>query len=120
MQVDKNVIITVNGAGNWQFHQVLGLSTTLYTCIGGMKAVVWTDSLQAVMMYGGVAALIYRGLNNEQIGGFSRVWRLAVDSGRIGELARFDPSPAQAISSYPLKHRVFSITAFGSTSTRPS
>ena len=49
MNVDKNVVILVSSTLSLSFFQVLGLSTTLYTCIGGMKAVVWTDSLQVLL-----------------------------------------------------------------------
>uniref|UniRef100_A0A1I7W7V0 Sodium-coupled monocarboxylate transporter 2 n=1 Tax=Heterorhabditis bacteriophora TaxID=37862 RepID=A0A1I7W7V0_HETBA len=74
----------------WWLILVFGLCTTLYTCIGGLKAVVWTDSLQAVLMYGGVLAVIVQGLRHPRVGGLSRVWEIAVESGRVGELARFD------------------------------
>lgn len=37
---------------------VLGVSATLYTCFGGMKAVVWTDVLQAIMLFGGAAVIV--------------------------------------------------------------
>lgn len=32
--------------------------TTVYTAIGGIKAVVWTDTIQTVVMYGGLATAI--------------------------------------------------------------
>uniref|UniRef100_A0A0M3I9M8 Sodium-coupled monocarboxylate transporter 1 n=1 Tax=Ascaris lumbricoides TaxID=6252 RepID=A0A0M3I9M8_ASCLU len=79
----------------WILILVFGLTTTLYTTIGGLKAVVWTDSLQAIMMYGGVFALIYKGLSHPRVGGFWPVWNLAYDTGRVSELWRMDPSPAQ-------------------------
>jgi len=37
---------------------VVGLAATAYTCMGGMKAVIWTDVLQAVMLFGGVVLVI--------------------------------------------------------------
>jgi SSS family solute:Na+ symporter len=36
----------------------VGLAATLYACVGGFKALVWTDVLQAVMLFGGVALVI--------------------------------------------------------------
>ena len=36
----------------------IGLLTTLYTMIGGMKAVIWTDFLQFVVMMGGLVIMI--------------------------------------------------------------
>ena len=37
---------------------VLGLAATLYACFGGLKAVVWTDVLQALMLFGGALAIV--------------------------------------------------------------
>jgi SSS family solute:Na+ symporter len=37
---------------------VLGLAATLYTCFGGLEGVVWTDVLQALMLFGGAAAIV--------------------------------------------------------------
>ncbi|VDK62039.1 unnamed protein product [Gongylonema pulchrum] len=67
----------------------------MYTTIGGLKAVVWSDSIQAVMMYGGVFALLYKGLMHPQVGGLAKVWNLAYETGRINELWRMDLNPAQ-------------------------
>lgn len=44
------------------------------------------------MMYGGVFALIWKGLTNPQIGGLTRVWQIASDSGRLTDFLRVDPS----------------------------
>ncbi|EYC12009.1 hypothetical protein Y032_0048g1561 [Ancylostoma ceylanicum] len=87
----------------WWLVLIFGLCTTLYTCIGGLKAVVWSDSLQvlsvfavnlfreAILMYSGVLTLIVQGLRHPRVGGFGRVWSIAVESGRTSELFRFDP-----------------------------
>jgi SSS family transporter len=37
---------------------IVGLSTTLYTVLGGMKAVIWTDFLQFVVMVGGLLLMM--------------------------------------------------------------
>lgn len=36
----------------------VGVAATIYACVGGIKAVIWTDVLQAVMLFGGVAVII--------------------------------------------------------------
>ncbi|CAI5448242.1 unnamed protein product [Caenorhabditis angaria] len=74
----------------WCLILIFGCTTTIYTCIGGIKAVVWTDSLQAILMYSGVFTLIIKGLNHPRVGGFSRVLDIAWDSGRISEIASFN------------------------------
>ncbi|MBL9093327.1 MAG: sodium/solute symporter [Planctomycetaceae bacterium] len=36
----------------------MGIASTIYACFGGLKAVVWTDVVQAVMLFGGAFAVI--------------------------------------------------------------
>ncbi|CAB3406637.1 unnamed protein product [Caenorhabditis bovis] len=55
-----------------------------------VSPVVWTDSLQAILMYTGVFTLIYKGLMHPRVGGLSRVMDIAWRSGRIAELVRID------------------------------
>lgn len=61
-----------------------------YTTLGGMKAVLWTDALQMVIMYGSMLFVIIKGAID--VGGFEYVWRKNVESGRA-ELINFDPNP---------------------------
>lgn len=37
---------------------LLGVAATVFACVGGIKAVIWTDVLQAAMLFGGVGAII--------------------------------------------------------------
>jgi SSS family transporter len=37
----------------------IGLLTALYTTLGGMRAVIWTDSLQLMVLFGGIAAVMW-------------------------------------------------------------
>lgn len=48
--------------GQWKapLFQLCGAVCTLYTTLGGLKAVVWTDTIQAVFMYGGLITLIVK------------------------------------------------------------
>ena len=46
-----------------------------------MKAVIWTDVIQTVVMMFGFVAVIIQGSINQ--GGFGNIWRDAVDGGRI-------------------------------------
>lgn len=36
---------------------LVGLTTTLYTMIGGIKAVIWTDTIQLILLVGGLVVL---------------------------------------------------------------
>jgi solute:Na+ symporter, SSS family len=47
--------------GGWDFYAtiaVLGIAATLYTYFGGLEGVVWTDVIQALMLFGGAAAIV--------------------------------------------------------------
>ena len=46
-----------------------------------MKAVIWTDVFQTVMMFGSMLLVLFKGVHDA--GGISRVWELATDSDRI-------------------------------------
>lgn len=52
-----------------------------YTTVGGLKAVVWTDTLQFILMIGGVLAVTVLGLM--ATGGFLNVWETADAGGRL-------------------------------------
>jgi len=58
-----------------------------YTTIGGIKAVMWTDAFQGIMMFGSFLAVIIKG--NFDAGGASLVFDRNYQSGRI-ELFNFD------------------------------
>ncbi|XP_045600689.1 sodium-coupled monocarboxylate transporter 2 [Procambarus clarkii] len=61
-----------------------------YTTLGGMKAVLWTDALQTLIMYASMMFVIIKGAVD--VGGFSAVWERNVESGRA-QLIDFDPDP---------------------------
>ena len=42
----------------WWLLLILGIVSTLYTFLGGMKAVIWTDVIQAMVMAGGLVLII--------------------------------------------------------------
>ncbi|XP_059481537.1 sodium-dependent multivitamin transporter-like [Neocloeon triangulifer] len=85
------------------FSQVTGIDVNLvvpvasaicifYTTIGGLKAVVWTDTLQSVLMMCAMITVFVIGLIN--IGGWSNVWR-ASERGHRLEFFNLDPNPTE-------------------------
>lgn len=48
---------------------------------GGLKAVVWTDVIQTVIMIGSIIFVIIK--STIDVGGFGVVWQRNYDSGRI-------------------------------------
>lgn len=53
-------------------------------CQGGLKAVIWTDVFQTLVMFAGQLAVIVVGV--QQSGGLSEVWRKVQDGDRIAGL----------------------------------
>lgn len=46
-----------------------------------MKAVLWTDSFQVIMMFMSILAVLIQGFI--EVGGISRAWEIATDNERI-------------------------------------
>lgn len=61
---------------------ILGLLTIIYTYRGGMKAVVWTELVQAgVYVFGGIVAVVL--LGHAVHGGWSEIFRSAGAAGKL-------------------------------------
>lgn len=60
---------------------VTSMICIFYTTVGGLKAVVWTDTLQFLLMIGGLVCVIVLGLIST--GGFVNVWETADAGGRL-------------------------------------
>ncbi|KAG0727179.1 Sodium-coupled monocarboxylate transporter 1 [Chionoecetes opilio] len=60
---------------------IIGASCTLYSTFGGVKAVVYADSLQSVVMVVGVLAIVIQGAVN--LGGLGHIFDIAYHGGRI-------------------------------------
>lgn len=58
-----------------------GMICIFYTAVGGLKAVVWTDTLQFLLMIGGLVCVIVLGLTD--VGGIQHVWAKADAGGRL-------------------------------------
>jgi Na+/proline symporter len=72
----------------WLLISITGLVATAYTFLGGMKAVIWTDVVQAFVMLAGVLVMIAAAWWNLQ-GGAARVWEVAtvLDRGQLMDTA---------------------------------
>lgn len=71
---------------------VIGAVCTFYTAIGGLKAVMWTDAFQMIIVFAGVLAVVWKG--TDEMGGFSVVWEIAKNGSRL-QADNFDPNPLQ-------------------------
>jgi len=75
----------------------------IYTTLGGMKAVLWTDTVQVIIMFCAMLAVIIKG--SLDVGGFAEVWRISDEGGRI-EFFNFDPNPG-------VRHTVWTLVVGG-------
>ncbi|KAG0717767.1 Sodium-coupled monocarboxylate transporter 2 [Chionoecetes opilio] len=55
---------------------------SVYTAIGGMKAVVWTDVMQLLVIIGGLLAIVIKG--SIDLGGVQNIWNIALNHNRTG------------------------------------
>ncbi|XP_005799330.1 sodium-dependent multivitamin transporter-like [Xiphophorus maculatus] len=76
----------------WGTVLVTGLVCTLYTTLGGLKAVIWTDVFQTLVMFAGQIAVIIVGV--ERTGGMSEVWRKVKEGNRLSGLD-LNPDPTE-------------------------
>ncbi|XP_050394459.1 sodium-coupled monocarboxylate transporter 2 [Patella vulgata] len=93
----------VTGFTLWGSVISVGIVCTIYTTFGGMKAVLWTDTFQVVMMITGLLAVLIRG--SILVGGFANAWEIANDSGRV-YFTDFRVNPA-------VRHSVWSLVVGG-------
>ncbi|KAM6323563.1 sodium-dependent multivitamin transporter [Aegotheles albertisi] len=89
----------VTGFDLWSAVLTMGLVCTLYTTLGGLKAVIWTDVFQTVVMLAGQLAVIVVGA--QRVGGMARVWRLAQQEGKVSGID-LDPDPFQRYTFWTL------------------
>ena len=68
-----------------------GLLTTFYTTFGGMRAVIWTDVMQLVVLFGGQVAIILVAVTKVP-GGWSQVIELGQQGGRLNLSVSPDPT----------------------------
>ncbi|XP_067679756.1 sodium-coupled monocarboxylate transporter 2-like [Haliotis asinina] len=64
-------------------------AVVLYTTIGGLRAVIWTDVLQYIIMFLGILAVIIKG--TIEVGGVQEIWNRVHSGGRLVFI--FDPDP---------------------------
>ena len=66
----------------------VGIGAIIYTTLGGMKAVIWTDVAQFVVIVGGlIAALLFA--SGKVAGGFGEIYGIAKHAGKL-RLANLD------------------------------
>ncbi|CAF1129491.1 unnamed protein product, partial [Rotaria sordida] len=105
------------GLNIWLSVISIGVICTFYSSIGGMKAVIWTDVLQAVIMFVGMLAAIIQGLI--VLGGLKRTFSLAYQGGRI-ELnnVSLDPRTRHTVWSFLIGNSFNALNLYGFNQTQ--
>ncbi|XP_064282138.1 sodium-coupled monocarboxylate transporter 2 isoform X1 [Passer domesticus] len=80
----------VTGFDLWGSVAATGIVCTFYCTLGGLKAVVWTDAFQMVVMVAGFVAVLIRGTGLN--GGATKVWEDALEGSRLN-IFDFDVDP---------------------------
>ncbi|MBX7255995.1 MAG: sodium/solute symporter [Candidatus Hydrogenedentes bacterium] len=75
-------LAVVTGIPLWLAIVLIGVLATVYTVMGGLAAVIWTDVAQFLILAGG-ALLVAVSLLNGVPGGLSEILRVASESGRL-------------------------------------
>ncbi|XP_015763492.1 PREDICTED: sodium-coupled monocarboxylate transporter 1-like isoform X2 [Acropora digitifera] len=80
---------SVTGFPLWLSAIVTGLVCTFYTTLGGMKAVIWTDVFQGIVMLLGMITIIIIG--TAKVGGLGKVFDIAHRGHRLDVDLSIDP-----------------------------
>uniref|UniRef100_A0A4W4DVL9 Solute carrier family 5 member 12 n=1 Tax=Electrophorus electricus TaxID=8005 RepID=A0A4W4DVL9_ELEEL len=80
-----------------------GIVCTFYCTLGGLKAVVWSDAFQMVVMVAGFLIVLIQG--SYKNGGISTAWSTAEAGGRLN-VFDFDPNPLR-------RHTFWTVTVGG-------
>ncbi|KAM4588908.1 sodium-coupled monocarboxylate transporter 1 [Odontesthes bonariensis] len=94
----------ITGLDLWGVLVATGIVCIIYCSLGGLKAVIWTDVMQMVVMLAGFVAVIARGAVIQ--GGLTKIWEDARQGGRLNAFD-FDPDPLK-------RHTFWTIVVGGS------
>ncbi|KAK7111789.1 hypothetical protein V1264_011365 [Littorina saxatilis] len=103
---------SVTSVSLWGSVVGIGLVVTFYTTLGGMKAVVWTDTFQSVIIIAGLLAVLIQG--SIVTGGFAHAWKIADERDRIKfDDFSFDPSTRHSVWSVVVGMGFFWMSLYG-------
>ncbi|XP_076034113.1 sodium-coupled monocarboxylate transporter 1-like [Oratosquilla oratoria] len=112
-------LASVTGFPVWASIVIVCVIGTIYTALGGLRAVVWTDVIQILIVVSGLMAIIIQG--SVMMGGFSKVWQIAKENGRTGpELFKFyiDPFERHTVFNVILSSMLTKITLYSCHQTQ--
>jgi len=104
---------TVMGLTHAQYYFMLigiGSFATLYTVMGGLKAVIWTDVLQAAVLGGAIVAVLLLAISRID-GGWAGFWAIASEHNKL-KMFHLNSS-LLAPENFTGRNTVFTAAAFG-------
>ncbi|CAF1308586.1 unnamed protein product [Rotaria sordida] len=105
------------GLNIWLSVVSIGVICTFYSSVGGMKAVIWTDVLQAVVIFVGILAALIQGFI--VVGGVKRTFSIAYNGGRIEfNSVSFDPRVRHTVWSLVIGGGLNALSVFGFNQTQ--
>ena len=108
------VLATLTGLPLYASILLVGIISVVYTAAGGITAVIWTDVLQFIMIFVGLAAGIWAIVSSVS-GGLRELWHVA---GEGGKLAVINLSwKLTSIRSFPTALCAYGILAFAMAGT---
>ncbi|XP_077969460.1 sodium-coupled monocarboxylate transporter 1-like [Styela clava] len=88
---------------------ITSATCTFYTTVGGMKAVIWTDVFQFLIMIVGMLSILFKGIL--VVGGFDIILS-AAERGQRNNFLTFDPDPRIRSSAWSITFGFFFITCY--------
>ncbi|XP_046554578.1 sodium-coupled monocarboxylate transporter 1-like [Haliotis rubra] len=102
----------VTGFDLWGSVSAVGIVVTLYTALGGMKAVLWANTFQALVIMAGLLAVLIQG--SIVMGGFQNAWDIAGNRSRIYfHDFSFDPTTRHSFWSVVIGGSFFWTSLYG-------
>ncbi|XP_048748670.2 sodium-coupled monocarboxylate transporter 1-like [Ostrea edulis] len=86
----STALSAVTGFPEWLSFTLIGVICAFYTFLGGLKAVIWVDAFQGIIMLAGILTILIKA--TLLVGDWGTVWRINDDWGRIN-FWNFDPDP---------------------------
>ncbi|CAF3390306.1 unnamed protein product [Rotaria socialis] len=100
------------GLNIWLCVISIGAICTFYSSVGGMRAVIWADVLQAIVMAIGLLAVIIQGLIS--LGGFKQTFSIASRGGRIEfDNVSIDPRTRHTVWSLLIGSSINALATYG-------
>lgn len=94
------ILTLVSGVPLGKCILLMGIFTTLYTTMGGIRAVIWNDVIQFSVVMTGVVLAFAVGVTQID-GGFGEMMRIGAEAGKFN-LFDFTPDPSSSVSFWAM------------------